>query len=473
MLRLRERRLFANEAAAVSSLEMDYSKTPQIDPRITWARNLTASVIDFEGLNKTAKANEARFPNTRRVENLLPFSEDFSNASWTKAGGTIVGGVSDPFGGTSAFTATATTNGWQVYKAITCITGHTYTGSYWIRRRTGTGAISIATKTVVPITSQLTSSWKRFSCSELIASGTLAYSDFVVAVNGDAIDICQFQLEDVTGQAITAPADYVSNNVLTFPYHGAGADGVKNFTTTNGNTVASNVVTEAVGTPLAGPITLLAEEARINLLLNSAIPVTQNITTTAQSYTISMWGTGTCTLTGTATGTLTGTGANNRVPLTVTATAGTLTLTFAGSKTNGQAEAGSTMSSYIPTAGTAVARPADVPSFTGAGLSWYNTEQGTFVVKASGTAFRTPSAFGTFNLTLPTSGTYVVVYNNAVKNGSTYLYTLAGGATPVEYTGITNPITTVTLLNGGLANLSAFTYYPKALPISKIIPLLS
>jgi hypothetical protein len=264
----------------------------------------------------------------------------------------------------------------------------------------------------------------------------------------------------------------VSRGELSYPYHGAGVDGVKYFPTTNGNTVSSNVVTEAPGVQLTG-ITLLAEEVRINLLLNSATPATQNITTTAQAYTISMSGTGTCTLTGTATGTLTGTGAGNRVPITVTTTAGTLTLTFAGTNTNGQAEAGSTLSSYIPTAGASVTRVADVPSFTGAGLSWYNAQQGTFVVKASGQAFRIPSAFGTFNLTLPTAGTYVVVYNNAIKDGSTYLYTLANGATPVEYTGIADPITTVTLLNGGLANLSAFTYYPKALKASKIVALLS
>jgi hypothetical protein len=150
---------------------------------------------------------------------------------------------------------------------------------------------------------------------------------------------------------------------------------------------------------------------------------------------------------------------------------------FVGNTTSGMAQWGaqlaSAYSSYISTTTTALTRTLDSASFTGAGLSWYNPVQGTFVIKASGNAFRAPSAFGTFNLTLPTSGTYALVYNNSIKDGSTYLYTLAGGSTPVEYTGIADPITTVTLLNGGLINLSTFVYYPKALHLSKIISLLT
>jgi hypothetical protein len=139
-----------------------------------------------------------------------------------------------------------------------------------------------------------------------------------------------------------------------------------------------------------------------------------------------------------------------------------------------QLEASTTLSSYIPTTTASLARPADVASFTGSALSnWYNTEQGTFVVNASGNGFRCPSAFGTFNQTFSLPGTYAVQYNNTVKEGSTTLYTLAGGSTPIEYTGITNPITTVNLLNGGLVNMSQFSYYSKALSVSRILRLLT
>lgn len=85
-----------------------------------------------------------------------------------------------------------------------------------------------------------------------------------VAINGataDAVEtylgdvakgytVTKWQVEDVTGQANQNPSEYVSVGVLASPWHGAGVDGVKYFSTTNGNTVAANVVTEAVGAPI-------------------------------------------------------------------------------------------------------------------------------------------------------------------------------------------------------------------------------
>jgi hypothetical protein len=214
------------------------------------------------------------------------------------------------------------------------------------------------------------------------------------------------------------------------------------------------------GSAIPLPITLLAEEARTNLLVTPATPATQNITTTAQPYTVSMWGTGTCVLTGTATGTLTGTGATDRVSLTVPATAGTLTLTFSGTNTNGQFEAGPTMSSYIP---NNTPRVADVASLTGVGLSWYNAEQGTFVIKASGKYSSAPGNIGVWNPLLTGEGTYAIRYNKNIDN-SAYLYlpNAQAGVNPVEYQYIPTP-TTILLCEQGIINISSWTYYPSDL----------
>jgi hypothetical protein len=245
---------------------------------------------------------------------------------------------------------------------------------------------------------------------------------------------------------------------------------------TNARRVSQGVWSSVLndGSAIPVPITLLVEEARTNLLLNSAIPGTQNITTTAQTYSVSMGGTGTCTLTGTATGTLTGTGSTVRTSLTVTATAGTLTLIFSGTNTNGQAEAGPTASSYIPTVGAAITRTVDTPSFTGTGLSsWYNPTQGTFVLTASGQYSSAPGNIGVWNPLLTGSGSYAITYDKRGSN-SAYLYTpnAAAGVTPLEYQDIPTP-TTVLLCEQGIANISRFTYYPKALKIGKVAPLVN
>lgn len=84
-----------------------------------------------------------------------------------------------------------------------------------------------------------------------------------------------------------------------------------------------------------GPVTMqpkgmLIEESRTNILLNSAALATQSVTTTAQAYTLTFYGTGSVSLSGAYTGSLAGTGAANRVSLTFTATAGSLTATVTG-----------------------------------------------------------------------------------------------------------------------------------------------
>lgn len=103
------------------------------------------------------------------------------------------------------------------------------------------------------------------------------------------------------------------------------------------------------------------EGTRTNLFLNPRSPVTQSITTTAQSYTISGLGAvgATLVLSGTATGTLTGTAVKDRDKFTFTATAGTLTVTVTGVWDFVQVEAGSFATSPIVNAGSTVTRAAD------------------------------------------------------------------------------------------------------------------
>ena len=135
--------------------------------------------------------------------------------------------------------------------------------------------------------------------------------------------------------------------------------------------LAGNIIQFASGELRRTDKGVLIEETRINLFLNSAVGVTQNITVAAVAYTLSFRGTGTITLTGTSTaGPLVGTGVNNRVTLTFTPTAGSLTLTVTGSCTNVQLEAGSSASSWIPTTGASVQRNAEAVYVASPGVSY-------------------------------------------------------------------------------------------------------
>jgi hypothetical protein len=149
--------------------------------------------------------------------------------------------------------------------------------------------------------------------------------------------------------------------------------------------------------------------------------------------------------------------------------------TFSGDLTSGiymwggQFEAKNYLSSYRSTASAPVTRAADSLSFTN--LSWYNPDQGTFVITASGSAFSAPYNLGGLNQTLDTTSKYALYYNFSSKSGSTYLVNANTLSSPTEFTGITNP-TTLFLSSGGVANISRISYYPKALKPNKLAGLL-
>jgi hypothetical protein len=93
-------------------------------------------------------------------------------------------------------------------------------------------------------------------------SSSLGRASFALylSTSGDSIDIRYPQLEEVTGQDITAPSEYVDSETD----YGAGVNGVRYFSTENGNTVASNVVTEATGAALTTQKGIQLEPASTN-----------------------------------------------------------------------------------------------------------------------------------------------------------------------------------------------------------------
>ena len=270
----------------------------------TFTRATTAYVQDWEGLLKPVLSGEARFTGARRVENRLSFTEALDNAAWMLANsgtGSVpvrtINYAAAPDGTVTAARLQADRGAGTTPDIDRSMVLHstgsasvvapTIVASVWLKSNTGSSQ-NVAIRTGFNITYTtlvVTTSWQRFSAVRTNGTGIQYYS---IGANGSAsdqvIDILYWhpQQENVTGQSNQNPSEYVSVGVLSAPYHGAGVDGVKYFTTLNGNTVASNVVTEAPGAAINttngassltcdayGPFGYLAEGARTNVLLQS------------------------------------------------------------------------------------------------------------------------------------------------------------------------------------------------------------
>ena len=208
-------------AASLKSSLVPETATGSSTP--TFTRATAATVTDFEGLVKPVISGESRFAGARRVRNLL-----------------------------AGPTNTLAT------EVVTVVSGSSYRVSF-----SGTGTITLSGASTLSLAG---TSGQRSAIATFAASST----SLTVTVSGS---VTSAMVEDVTGQANQNPSEYVSNGVLSAPFHGANVDGVKYFTTKNGNTVAANIVTEATGAAIGasdyradadGPFGYVSELARTN-----------------------------------------------------------------------------------------------------------------------------------------------------------------------------------------------------------------
>jgi len=217
----------------------------------TFTRATTAYVKDFEDVWRQVPSGAARFEGARVVRNGVGKSETLTaGAGWSVSNVTSVQDATAPDGTLTAWTITATAGGGSILRAQNnAVIGDSTLSSMWIRRKTGTGNISMyygsGGTNVLPV--QPSATWQRMTDAIRTADAINNYFGWSLNTNGDAIEVWHPQGEIVSGASNQAPGEYVSVGVLSDPYHGAGVDGIKYFTTENGNSVASNVVTEATG----------------------------------------------------------------------------------------------------------------------------------------------------------------------------------------------------------------------------------
>jgi len=297
--------------------DLDAPLTNSIIPQrgvgaVSYTRATIATVTDHEWVIRQCLSGEARFQWARRIHNLTTYSQGANSwnkfsvtVSWTKVAYTDGSLIGQTIVSAAASAAHYISNGtwpviiwntylfsvsvkaaWVNFVQLAFAASTTYQNfdlTNW--SMTGTaGAGSVVDEW---------NGWYRCTVKFVSTLGTNAGQGIVIISSmGDArlsanlwdgvsgISVCRMQLEDVTGQSIQTPWEYVSTNVLTTaPYHGSNVDGVKCFKTT------------LAWLPIS-PSTLkgyFAEWARTNLFLQSEDFLTTWAITGGWSITTNIW----------------------------------------------------------------------------------------------------------------------------------------------------------------------------------------
>lgn len=251
----------------------------------TFTRNSVATVFDNRDKLIHVPAGCARLAGARFIRNLVNKSALYSDAAWIKSNLALTAGITDPFGGVTAsrLTCTATAADVSLSQNVPVdIQGNNRQASFYIQRGNwdwvrlsiidktngksrdvylNTSTMTISTNSVnatgiwanvVTLGNTVvrvgTSSWYRVS----LGAANLPIGECFIQVslvNGDNIttgntvftgvagtpgfvDIAGVQFENVP-LTQTSPSTLVTNGVRSNPWHGAGTDGCRYFSTTS------------------------------------------------------------------------------------------------------------------------------------------------------------------------------------------------------------------------------------------------
>jgi hypothetical protein len=252
----------------------------------TFTRATAAWDFDSEGkLNLNIPSGCPRFTGARLVRNRI-VNSDPSSASWTLTNCTVAQ-TTDPAGGSAAAVVTVTASASNSIRPTSqySFTGDNrasfyfkpgtadwcriliYDGSgnqarFWFNALTQQiGTLSTGGTGWTAVSAAISnegSGWFRLQALASITGNTYFQinacdadnSTNYTTVSGKTITIAFPQSENVSGQADQTASEYVSVGVLSAPYHGAGVDGCKYFTTNkDGSAISPSVLKKYLAEP--------------------------------------------------------------------------------------------------------------------------------------------------------------------------------------------------------------------------------
>lgn len=148
---------------------------------------------------------------TQSVNQLL-YSNTFSNAAWVKSNCSVTSGQTDPDGGSTAFYMTASAGNATLLQSVVLLGSANRVFSIYLKRKTGTGNISISVDGTTYSVEATTGSWARYD-TYLSKSGTVT-AGVKITTSGDEVYIAFSQLEDGTVNS-TYSATSASRYTLT------------------------------------------------------------------------------------------------------------------------------------------------------------------------------------------------------------------------------------------------------------------
>jgi hypothetical protein len=182
----------------------------------TFSRASSGTYIDVNGVLQTAASNVPRFDYNAQsnagvliepqATNLLLWSQDATNAVWTKTNTTVTASVASPDAGTNAQKLTATAANGTTQQTVT-LASQISVFSVWLKRVSGTGTVNITADGTTWTAVTPTNNWQRFSATRTAANPSPGVR---IVTSGDAVSVFGAQFE--SGAATTS---YIATTTST------------------------------------------------------------------------------------------------------------------------------------------------------------------------------------------------------------------------------------------------------------------